>query len=348
MSGSDFAKFCVQLAQLGLSVREVEGDGNCMFRAIADQLDGSGATHGAWRRRVCRQMAAVPDDFAPFVVVEDGDEEEDSSFDAYLARMRSPGEWGGHLELRALVDAAHVSVVVHNFGAPRYVLHLDCKRGDTRPPRVVHLAYVSGSHYDSVRLATDDGDGPALPLPAELVGRLPPRAEEEEEGAPLDAVGARVKECSLCPSNALIRAALSAAGGVDEAAISLLVNAMAANGGEWEGVVVSPPAVAAPFAAAVAAAPAAGVAPAPRSAARRKGTRTRRPKRLAKRKPCHCGSGRRYMECHRDADEAARGGETVEASGGGRRGKSRRARSAAARAAADVDGAADAFGSLAI
>ena len=133
-SGSDFAQFCVQLAQLGLSVREVVGDGNCMFRAVADQIDGSDATHAVWRRRVCRHMAAVPDDFAPFVVFEDGDEEEDSSFDAYLARMRSPGEWGGHLELRALVDCAACDVVVHNFGAPRYVIH---KRGDAPPSRVV-------------------------------------------------------------------------------------------------------------------------------------------------------------------------------------------------------------------
>ena len=291
-------------------------------------------------------MAAVPDDFAPFVVFEDGDEEEDSSFDAYLARMRSPGEWGGHLELRALVDCAACDVVVHNFGAPRYVIH---KRGDAPPSRVVHLAYVSGNHYDSVRLATDDGDGPALPLPAELVGRRPPRAEEE--GAPLDDVGSRVKECSLCPSNALVRAALRTAAGVEEAAIGLLVNAMAANGGEWDGVSMPPPAGAAPPAAPAAAAPAAGAAPAPRSAARRKGTRTRRPKRLAKRKPCHCGSGRKYLHCHRDADEAARGGETVKASGGGRGGKRRHPRktaAAAARAAADADGAADAFGSLAI
>jgi hypothetical protein len=72
---------------------------------------------------------------------------------------------------------------------------------------------------------------------------------------------------------------------------------------------------------------------------------------LAKRKPCHCGSGRKYLHCHRDADEAARGGETVKASGGGRGGKRRHPRktaAAAARAAADADGAADAFGSLAI
>ena len=32
----DVEKFKIQLNPLGLKVKEIQGDGNCMFRAIAD------------------------------------------------------------------------------------------------------------------------------------------------------------------------------------------------------------------------------------------------------------------------------------------------------------------------
>ena len=318
--GNDFAKFCRQLAALGLSVRTVEGDGNCLFRAIADQLGG---THREWRRKVCAHMRSDPDSFAPFIVVEDGDEEEDADFATYLARMGRNAEWGGHLELSALRDAVPCDVVVHNFGAPRYVLRCATAASDAGAPRrACHLAYVSGMHYDSVRGAADDGSGPALPLPKQLLGA--PAAAAEEDDTPLDGHGAHVKECSLCPSNALVHRALLLAKGAPE-----LPSAPSPSGSSGK-----------------------------EDKTKKKKTARRRPRRIGKRKPCPCQSGEKYMNCCRDRDMAARGGETIEEEkkGGGRRGargkkgkvkvKTRGRPSAAP--GSDDDGVTDAFGSLAI
>ena len=49
MYADDMEKFKLQLAPNCLKVFEIEGDGNCMFRAIADQLDGDQNQHYQYR-----------------------------------------------------------------------------------------------------------------------------------------------------------------------------------------------------------------------------------------------------------------------------------------------------------
>lgn len=45
----DLQKFKEQLSPLCLKVMEIDGDGNCMFRAIADQLEGDERMHFNYR-----------------------------------------------------------------------------------------------------------------------------------------------------------------------------------------------------------------------------------------------------------------------------------------------------------
>ena len=55
-------------------------DGNCLFRAVADQIAGDEGDHISLRERTVAHMRANPDDFSPFV-------EDDETFDDYLERM---------------------------------------------------------------------------------------------------------------------------------------------------------------------------------------------------------------------------------------------------------------------
>jgi OTU domain-containing protein 3 len=102
-------QFCDQARALGLKLRDVQGDGNCLFRAFADQLDGDQARHDYYRQLAVDYMHANPDDFAPFV---DGD------FAAYCKRMRKDAEWGGNVELQALSQTCMVNVTIHQLGDP--------------------------------------------------------------------------------------------------------------------------------------------------------------------------------------------------------------------------------------
>ena len=83
----------------GFELKEVDRDGNCFFRSIADQLDGDENGHDKYRQRVMDYVESHEDDFSPFMSFGESEEEEDKDFEAYVARMRTDAEWAGQVEL---------------------------------------------------------------------------------------------------------------------------------------------------------------------------------------------------------------------------------------------------------
>ena len=59
-------------------------DGNCLFRALSDQLYGSQSKHAELRREICDFIEAHKDDYAGFV-------EDPRGFDVHLKCMRQSG-----------------------------------------------------------------------------------------------------------------------------------------------------------------------------------------------------------------------------------------------------------------
>ena len=53
--------------QYGLKVVEVIGDGNCLFRSIADQLEGNEKLHRKYRDEALEHITENKDNFAPFI-----------------------------------------------------------------------------------------------------------------------------------------------------------------------------------------------------------------------------------------------------------------------------------------
>lgn len=47
-----------ELRRVGLRVKEIEADGNCAFRAIADQLEGDAGDHAQLRVKALDFMVA--------------------------------------------------------------------------------------------------------------------------------------------------------------------------------------------------------------------------------------------------------------------------------------------------
>ena len=94
-------------------------DGNCLFRSLSDQLyRDSGDRHGEIRKDVCDFLSQNEEDFAPFMVFDDEDEDA-TDFESYISTMRDDGEWGGNIELMA---AARLY---------RYVRGMRCFFGET-------------------------------------------------------------------------------------------------------------------------------------------------------------------------------------------------------------------------
>lgn len=44
-----YSEFDKQIKELGIELRDVGGDGNCLFRSVADQVDGDESLHRIYR-----------------------------------------------------------------------------------------------------------------------------------------------------------------------------------------------------------------------------------------------------------------------------------------------------------
>ncbi|KAJ2784800.1 2-oxoglutarate dehydrogenase E1 component [Coemansia javaensis] len=153
----DFTQLDRALKKSGLYCKDMTGDGNCMFRALADQVDGTPDTHARHRESVCEYMARHEDEFSPFM-------DESCPFDRYTENMRRAGVFGGNLELVAFARNYRVDIKVYQVGGRVFVISGAPPSAPTDPNRsmpAVHIAYHSYEHYSSVR----NRSGPHAGLP---------------------------------------------------------------------------------------------------------------------------------------------------------------------------------------
>ncbi|NXY62726.1 OTUD3 protein, partial [Callaeas wilsoni] len=156
-----------QLRALGLKLREVPGDGNCLFRALGDQLEGHSRNHLRHRQETVEYMVRQRGDFEPFV-------EDDVPFDKHVANLAKPGTFAGNDAIVAFARNNQMNVVIHQLNAPLWQI-----RGTDRSgARELHIAYRYGEHYDSVRRINDDSEAPAY-LRMEMLSKNDSNKAEE-------------------------------------------------------------------------------------------------------------------------------------------------------------------------
>ncbi|MEL6539218.1 MAG: hypothetical protein AAFP93_00350 [Bacteroidota bacterium] len=133
----------------GLVPQEIDQDGNCLFRAVADQLQKepfniqfstSEDYHRTIRRiaveHVRSNRAAYESSF-PY-----------KSLDDWLNKMSRDKEWGGQVAIRALADALQVTIVAvraEATGGEQPTIYKSVQSSG-----VIYLHYRGGSHYESL------------------------------------------------------------------------------------------------------------------------------------------------------------------------------------------------------
>ncbi|QHO19296.1 OTU domain-containing protein 3 isoform X2 [Arachis ipaensis] len=164
---ADTSQFRSQLDALGLRIVDITADGNCFFRALADQLEGNEEGHQKYRSMVVKHIMDNREMFEPFI-------EDEVPFDEYCQTMENDGTWAGHMELQAASLVLHSNICIHRNMSPRwYVRNFDDCRA-----RMIHLSYHDGEHYNSVRLKDDPCDGPARSIVIKvLIGILLPDSQ---------------------------------------------------------------------------------------------------------------------------------------------------------------------------
>ncbi|KAJ3105012.1 OTU domain-containing protein 3 [Phlyctochytrium planicorne] len=146
-----------QLAQLGLRIKDMTGDGNCLFRSLADQLEGNPNNHTYHRAIVCNHIQKHRDLYEGFFF--------DETLDQHLARMKRDGSYGENLEVVASARANKVDIAIHQAGLPVWLIKGSDFEAESpasataSPPRLIHIVYHSWEHYSSVRMIDDPGGG---------------------------------------------------------------------------------------------------------------------------------------------------------------------------------------------
>eukprot|EP00392_Amoebophrya_sp_AT5.2_P019676 g20624.t1 len=172
-----------KLFAYGLRERDVEGDGNCQFRALSDQLYGTEKHHATVRTKVVTQLERGGEFYKHFVAgvtsftssttrgttttsaSAPASNDPDDVFSLYLVRMSEDKEWGDHVTLQAAADAYDCEIrLVTSYDEDAVVTISplqygnrsdDGQRGPGRRP-VLWLAFWAEVHYNSLE---DDPEG---------------------------------------------------------------------------------------------------------------------------------------------------------------------------------------------
>ncbi|ETL96740.1 hypothetical protein L917_05839 [Phytophthora nicotianae] len=148
-----------QLARQGLKIKDIPSDGHCMYHAVADQMKQMNmpianevAGFQYLRKLTSEYMLAHPNDFLPFIAVDESSANPEDAFVTYCDRLANTADWGGQLELRALACALQTPIEV--FSAHGDVLVMGDEFVNDSAPKLqltYHLHYYTlGEHFNSV------------------------------------------------------------------------------------------------------------------------------------------------------------------------------------------------------
>ncbi|XP_065854231.1 OVARIAN TUMOR DOMAIN-containing deubiquitinating enzyme 11 [Euphorbia lathyris] len=135
----DHGPLSERLATYGLAELQIEGDGNCQFRALADQLFRNPDYHKHIRRQIIKQLKHFRKLYEGYVPMK---------YKSYLKKMKKSGEWGDHVTLQAAADryAAKICLVT----SFRDTCYIEIIPRDKNPTREIWLSFWSEVHYNSL------------------------------------------------------------------------------------------------------------------------------------------------------------------------------------------------------
>ncbi|POO01704.1 OTU domain containing protein [Trema orientale] len=136
---SDHQRLLDRLQLYGFIEHKVQGDGNCQFRALSDQLYDTPENHNNVRSQVVNQLITHPEIYEGCVPM---------TYDDYLEKMSKSGEWGDHVTLQAAADVYGVKIIVMTSFEDNYCIEILPKF--QTPKRVIYLSFWAEVHYNSI------------------------------------------------------------------------------------------------------------------------------------------------------------------------------------------------------
>ena len=119
----DENEFKQSLASLNLKIHTILGDGNCLFRAIADQVFGNENLHEDIREEIVDYIGENESFCTNFI-------EDNESFSSYVSRMKCNGTWGGYLELCSAANLLKIQIIIHQAIGPTLTIDFESEYDD--------------------------------------------------------------------------------------------------------------------------------------------------------------------------------------------------------------------------
>lgn len=140
----DHESLLERLGTYGLAEYQIEGDGNCQFRALADQIFRNPDYHKHVRKAVVKQLKEFRKHYEGYVPME---------YKVYLKKMKRSGEWGDHVTLQAAADrfAAKICLLT----SFRDTCLVEIVPRDATPTRELWLSFWCEVHYNSLYAVED-------------------------------------------------------------------------------------------------------------------------------------------------------------------------------------------------
>ncbi|KAL0708965.1 hypothetical protein Bca4012_015943 [Brassica carinata] len=136
---TDHERLFQRLQLYGLVENKIQGDGNCQFRSLSDQLYRSPEHHNFVREQVVNQLAYNREMYEGYVPM---------AYNDYLKTMKRNGEWGDHVTLQAAADWYGVRMfVITSFKDTCYIEILPHLQ---KSNRLICLSFWAEVHYNSI------------------------------------------------------------------------------------------------------------------------------------------------------------------------------------------------------
>ncbi|KAB2065617.1 hypothetical protein ES319_A09G101800v1 [Gossypium barbadense] len=122
----------------GLEVKRMLEDGNCFFRAVADQVYGDSEAYDLIRQMCIDYMERERDHFSQFIT---------EGFTSYCKRKRRDKVYGNNVEIQALSEMYNRPIHIYSYSIEPINIFHGSYNTDTPP---IRLSYHHGNHYNSL------------------------------------------------------------------------------------------------------------------------------------------------------------------------------------------------------
>ncbi|GAB4842706.1 OVARIAN TUMOR DOMAIN-containing deubiquitinating enzyme 11 [Ancistrocladus abbreviatus] len=140
----DHDRLSERLKTYGLEELQIEGDGNCQFRALADQLLRNPDYHKHIRKEIVKQLKHFQKLYEGYVPMQ---------YKSYMKKMARTGEWGDHVTLQAAADRFGAKIcLVTSFRDSCYIEILPNSKNFSKE---LWLSFWSEVHYNSLYASGD-------------------------------------------------------------------------------------------------------------------------------------------------------------------------------------------------